>query len=72
MALQLRRGTDAERLTITPAEGEPVWTTDTTKLYVGNGVTAGGIAVAGNQNINTNSTVTYNSALISTTATVAT
>ena len=75
MALQLRRGTEAQRTSITPVEGEPLWTTDTTKLYVGDGVTPGGIEVSGsssNQSLNTNSNVSFNSALISTTATVAT
>ena len=42
MALQIRRGTDAERLTITPAEGELIYTTDTKLLYVGDGTTVGG------------------------------
>lgn len=42
MALQIRRGTDAERLTITPAEGELIYTTDTKLLYVGDGSTVGG------------------------------
>jgi len=42
MALQLRRGTDAERLTITPAEGELIYTTDTKLIYVGDGSTLGG------------------------------
>ena len=42
MALQLRRGTDADRLLITPAEGELIYTTDTKKLYVGDGTTLGG------------------------------
>lgn len=40
--LQLRQGTDAERLTITPLEGEIIYTTDTNSIYVGDGVTAGG------------------------------
>lgn len=44
MALRLRRGTDAERQTITPLEGELIYTTDTKKLYVGDGSTAGGLA----------------------------
>jgi hypothetical protein len=39
MALRLRRGTDAERLLITPVEGELVYTTDTKLLYVGDGTT---------------------------------
>ena len=45
MALRLRRGTDAQRALITPLDGELVYTTDTKKLYVGDGTTAGGIAV---------------------------
>jgi len=45
MALRLRRGTDAERLLVTPAEGELVYVTDTKKLFVGDGTTAGGVAV---------------------------
>jgi hypothetical protein len=44
MSLQFRRGTNAQRQTITPRAGEPVWTTDTNVLYVGDGVTLGGIA----------------------------
>lgn len=42
MALQVRRGTNAERLTITPAEGELIYVTDTKQLFVGDGSTAGG------------------------------
>jgi len=45
MPLQFRRGTDAQRTTITPASGEPLWTTNTNRLYVGDGVTPGGVAV---------------------------
>jgi hypothetical protein len=45
MALKFRRGTDSGRSAITPAEGEPIFTTDTKKLYVGDGSTAGGVAV---------------------------
>ena len=45
MALRLRRGTDAERLLITPVDGELIYTTDTKLLYVGDGTTAGGVAV---------------------------
>lgn len=44
MALRLRRGTDAERLLITPLEGELLYTTDTKKIYVGDGTTLGGVA----------------------------
>ena len=45
MALRLRRGTDAQRALITPLDGELIYTTDTKKLYVGDGTTAGGLAV---------------------------
>ena len=47
MALRLRRGTDAERLLVTPIEGELVYTTDTKKIFVGDGSTIGGTIVAG-------------------------
>ena len=47
MPLQFRRGTDSDRLTITPVVGEPVFTTDTKKIFVGDGATAGGIEVTG-------------------------
>ena len=47
MALRLRRGTDAERLLITPVEGELIYTTDTKLLYAGDGTTAGGTLVTG-------------------------
>jgi hypothetical protein len=45
MALRLRRGTDAERGTITPLSGELIYTTDTKKLYAGDGTTVGGVLV---------------------------
>ena len=47
MALQLRRGTFAELETITPALAEPIWTTDTHQLFVGDGVTPGGFLAGG-------------------------
>jgi hypothetical protein len=43
MSLRIRRGTDAQRTGITFDLGEVVWTTDTQKLYVGDGLTAGGL-----------------------------
>lgn len=45
MALKIRKGTDAERLTITPAAGELIYTTDTKQIFVGDGTTAGGVFV---------------------------
>jgi hypothetical protein len=44
-SIRLRRGTDAERLTVIFADGEPVYTTDTHKLFMGDGATLGGIEV---------------------------
>lgn len=48
MALRIRRGTNSERLGVSPipgitfALGEIAWVTDTKKLYVGDGATVGG------------------------------
>jgi hypothetical protein len=47
MALLLRRGLEADRLSITPEEGELIYVTDTKLIYVGDGVTPGGILIAG-------------------------
>lgn len=47
MALRLRRGTDLERQSVIFAEGELVYTTDTKSLFVGDGVTLGGILISG-------------------------
>lgn len=45
--LQIRRGTATQLSGITPLAGEPIFTTDTKALYIGDGTTAGGIAVGG-------------------------
>lgn len=45
--IKVRRGTDANRAGVTPAEGELLYTTDTKKVYVGDGSTAGGNEVGG-------------------------
>ena len=50
MALQIRRGTQAELDAITPLEGELVYTTDNDKLYIGDGLAQGGILVSQNLN----------------------
>lgn len=44
MPLQIRRGTAAALSSITPAQGEPLYTTDTKQLFFGDGSTAGGLA----------------------------
>lgn len=47
MPLQIRRGTNAERLALSVplAQGEPLWVTDDRKLYVGDGTTLAGSLV---------------------------
>lgn len=47
MPLQIRRGTTAQRLSIVPLPGEPIYDTDLNLIYVGDGVTAGGTALTG-------------------------
>jgi hypothetical protein len=41
--LKFRRGIEADRTTITPEEGEPIFTTDTHRFCIGDGETLGGI-----------------------------
>lgn len=48
MALQIRRGPNAQRATTLLQVGEVAWTTDTKKLYVGDGVTNGGVNILAN------------------------
>lgn len=59
MSLQFRRGTEAQRDTSTfvPLSGEPIWTTDEKKLYVGDGSTPGGVEVSFTLNTSTTSTL---------------
>lgn len=47
MSLKIRRGTNSERLTIIPDEGELLYTVDTKKIFVGDGATTGGSLVTG-------------------------
>lgn len=53
MALQFRRGTEAERTQeqFTPLSGEPIYVTDTKRLYIGDGQTPGGNPVGFNNNL---------------------
>ena len=43
---RLRRGLESERTTFVPLEGELIYVTDTKRVYVGDGTTAGGILVS--------------------------
>lgn len=67
MALQIRRGTNAERQLITPLQGEIIFTTDTKKLYVGDGTTLGGIEVdtGGGGGSDTNTTYSISAETVS-------
>lgn len=43
--LRFLRGAEADRSGETPAAGEPLWTTDEKRLFIGDGSTAGGVFV---------------------------
>lgn len=45
--IKIRRGLEANRTAVTPAAGEFLFTTDTKKVFIGDGSTAGGIGVGG-------------------------
>jgi hypothetical protein len=46
--IKFKRGLQAQRTSVTPAQGEPIYTTDDKKFYIGDGVTPGGVEVAPN------------------------
>lgn len=71
MSLQIRRGTAAELAAIVPQSGEPIWTTDAKKLFVGDGLTLGGNLVTAAQDVSTTSNVTFANVNVTYTATVA-
>jgi len=71
MSLQIRRGTAGELASIIPDSGEPIWTIDDKKLYVGDGSTMGGNLVSAGQDVSTTSNVTFNTVVVTNTATVA-
>lgn len=63
MTLRLRRGTDAERQTLIFDEGELVFVTDyqsagSSPLWIGDGSTLGGLAVAGELEVSLSSLLT--------------
>lgn len=47
MAIKIRRGLDADRLSVVFEEGEVLYTTDTKSFFIGDGVTAGGNQIGG-------------------------
>jgi hypothetical protein len=50
MPLQIRRGSSVQRLAITPLDGELIWDQTEKRLYVGDGVEAGGTIATGYNN----------------------
>ena len=64
MALKIRRGTNAERIAgggVVFAEGELIYVTDTDALYIGDGVTPGGILLANGELGDLSTYITANS-----------
>ena len=49
MSIKIRRGTNAQRLSIVLEAGELGYTTDTKKVYIGDGTTTGGNIVGGEE-----------------------
>ena len=45
--IQIRRGVESQRALVTPDAGEPLFTTDTKELFIGDGATPGGLFVGG-------------------------
>jgi hypothetical protein len=45
--IQIRRGVEAQRVSLTPDSGELLFTTDNKQVFVGDGATAGGLLVGG-------------------------
>ena len=45
--IQIRRGVEAQRASITPDTGELLFTTDNKQIFIGDGTTAGGLLVGG-------------------------
>lgn len=45
LKILLRQGTNSERLNVVFNSGEPAFTTDTRRLFIGDGATAGGVLV---------------------------
>ena len=58
LKLLVRRGIDADRRNIILSEGELGYTTDTKRLYIGDGQTLGGNIVANNNLVSTNDVTT--------------
>jgi hypothetical protein len=49
--IQIRRGVEAQRASITPDAGELLFTTDNKQIFIGDGATAGGLFVGGGSSV---------------------
>ena len=49
--IKIRRGTNDQRKSVRLDQGEPAFTTDTNRLYIGNGVLSGGVSVTAKNHI---------------------
>ena len=58
--IRIKRGTESSVDAITPVEGELVYTTDSKKVRVGDGTTAGGISIGLWENIGATDDIFYN------------
>lgn len=61
--IQIKRGLEADRSSVTPAAGELLYTTDTKQVFVGDGSTAGGNALR-YLTLGANQTATFEAAVI--------
>lgn len=57
--IRIKRGTQSAVETSTPVEGELLYATDTKKLFVGDGSTAGGVAIGLWQNVGVTDDISY-------------
>lgn len=72
MPLQFRKGTESERQSgsFVPLSGEPIYITDTKKLFLGDGVTAGGVDIASSLSFSDVGDITLSSENVATIAQV--
>ena len=72
MSLQIRRGTNAERLTASFAEGEPIYTTDTQQLFIGDSMNPTGVLISPGQPVGPTDNPAFNNTTVTNTLTVTT
>lgn len=58
--IRIKRGTESSIDAVTPVEGELVYTTDSKKVRIGDGTTAGGVAIGLWENVGATDDIFYN------------